>query len=124
MLTIHTSAIALRLLLLLLLLLLWCDNRLLRLRQVCRCRLGEVDIVKVVKVEEFGVGQEIQIISQATKVILLAGQVLWAGNGIQIGQVLRHIRCPSTASETRHVRNRYARLRRRQWRANMGGWCL
>lgn len=74
----------------------------------------EVDIagVEAVEVEELGVGQEVQVALPETQV---AGEFVGGWDGIEVGDVLRHVRRPPAMVGRHAVLFARRRSREREW---------
>ena len=55
---------------------------------------------ETVKIEELGVGQEVQV--AVANVDVIAGEFVGRGDGVEVGQVLRHVRCAAAMVARRH----------------------
>ncbi len=64
--------------------------------------------VEAIKVEELGIGQEVQI--SLAKVDLTRQLLVGRGDGVEVGKVLRHIRGPTAMITSRHDCCRYLRV--------------
>ena len=62
-----------------------------------------------VEVEELGVSQEVQALVAKVKVLLLGGQLVLRRNGVEVGQVLRHVWC-ATPIKVGHYRGAVSKV--------------
>ncbi len=71
------------------------------LRRIVLDRSG-VDLLPQVEIKELGVGEDGQIILEIIGPVMLIDHVVGGWDGVEVGDVLRHIRAPPTVLEASH----------------------